>query len=216
MLFIQIAFSFMITINSADKEFACQIMHDLQQQPKLDEHKALLLLRIAYILSSESLKQAKNFIGTVERLAPDFQHNKQYQQLDVFKSYHAAMLAVQARLSFNPFEQFAMVNSALDKLDILVHKHPENTEIRFVRASIGYHLPFFFNRLIQAEKDLQIIAEQIQTIYKNYDPLLTSALAQFLLQTNCLTRNQRQAVSAVQLLVQNAFNHATKKETTAA
>jgi hypothetical protein len=201
----------MITISPADKEFACQIMHDLQQQPKLDEHNALLLLRISYILASESLKQAKNFIGVVEKLAPEFQHTGQYQQQHIFKSYYAAMLAVQARLSFNPFEQFAMVNSALDKLDILVHKHPENTEIRFVRASIGYHLPFFFNRLIQAEKDLQMIAEKIQTISKNYDPLLTSALAQFLLQTNCLTKKQRQAVANVQLLVQDAFSHATKK-----
>ena len=81
-----------------------------------------------------------------------------------FRAYKAAFLALEAKYAFWPTDKLMYVQRALTLLDSLVSHHPEDVEIRFLRAMIADRLPSFFNRKAQALSDIAYVVRHLSRL----------------------------------------------------
>lgn len=77
-------------------------------------------------------------------------------------AYEGSFLCLQARDSLWPLRKWNRAQEGLELLDKAVQISPESVEVRVLRAAVTAHLPSFFGRSAQAEKDLDWL-EQIKS-----------------------------------------------------
>jgi hypothetical protein len=117
-------------------------------------------------------------------------------------AYLAALEAIRAKNALWPMDKWTIANSALAKMDQVVEANPENIEVRFIRASTCYYLPFFFNRKDQVKSDFILLAHLIPVGYTSYPSHLIRNISSFILKSNYLP--EKNAVSLRQFLAGNS------------
>ncbi len=78
-------------------------------------------------------------------------------------AYEGSFLCLQARDSLWPLRKWNRAQEGLQLLDKAVAVSPDSVEVRVLRAAVTAHLPSFFGRSSQAEKDLDWIEETRNT-----------------------------------------------------
>jgi hypothetical protein len=115
-------------------------------------------------------------------------------------AYHGTFLCLLARDSSWPMKKWRLAQDGLALLDRAVHKDGEAIEPRFLRSTVTYHLPFFFDRQEQAQQDIGMLLKALrQGKFKTLDKDLQLFALHFFASTDL---NQGDA-SYVQSLIAN-------------
>jgi hypothetical protein len=100
--------------------------------------------------------------------------------------YLAAIHALRAKNATWPMDKWNLANKALSDMDKVVERYPNNIEIRFIRASTCYYLPFFFNRKDQVKSDFLILVNQLSTKENKYPVSLLKSICLFIMNSQYL------------------------------
>jgi hypothetical protein len=76
-------------------------------------------------------------------------------------AYRAAVLAVMAKHTGNPFRKLDYVRQSERTFREAVTQDSENVEIRYLRFSIQHHLPAFLGMSHDLERDAQVIVRHL-------------------------------------------------------
>lgn len=153
----------------------------LNQLQRLDNTGKLSLGRIYFYLAVENKEYIeKGEILFQELNTPTSEYKGEAQM------YMAALEAIRAKNALWPSDKWSIANSALSKMDKTVSKYPENVEVRFIRASTCYYLPFFFNRKEQVKQDFVFLAQRIPQRYKDYPKELIGNMCEFIVKSDYL------------------------------
>jgi hypothetical protein len=117
----------------------------------------------------------------------------------IVKAYNGAFLCFAARDSIWPAKKWRLANEGLTKLDSAVADFPEAIELRLLRGSISYNLPFFFKRRDEARIDLDFILERLDSEdFLALENDLKKLLLNFLLTTNLKDRDKKLVTSTLE------------------
>lgn len=95
--------------------------------------------------------------------------------------YYAATLALKAKFTINPFEQFQAIKNAQDEFTRATGAAPNEPEIRFLRLSVEYNTPVFLGLSAHIQEDADFLKEWLKTQgTKKMGLKLTALVAQFL------------------------------------
>lgn len=101
--------------------------------------------------------------------------------------YLYGLTALKARYSLNPLRKRDYYYQAVSQMDAAVRQSPEDVELRFLRGSFYYYLPFFMGKRKDAEDDLRTLTRLLLTnpdLYrKRYTPEVLRAITGFLEQS---------------------------------
>ena len=154
----------------------------LQKSGKLDAKGKLTLGRVYFYLAVEDktmLEKGENYFQAIQS---DFKPEA--------SAYLAALEAIRAKNAIWPNDKWNIANSALSKMDKAVETWPDNIEVRFVRASTCYYLPFFFNRKDQVKSDFIVLSKLIPSGYNAYPNHLIRNICDFILKSEYLPESQ--------------------------
>lgn len=76
----------------------------------------------------------------------------------VVMAYSGSLLLLKAARTWAFWNKRTLARQGLAELDKAVATDPNNLEARFIRGASTWHLPFFFHRKDQAERDLTFVA----------------------------------------------------------
>lgn len=112
--------------------------------------------------------------------------------------YMAGLKALEAKYALWPLEKWQLANDALKEMDYIVKNHFEDPEIRFIRASTCYYLPFFFNRQNQVKEDFLFISKCLieQKNINTYPTHLLRNICSFILDSGILKGKEKNDLSA--------------------
>jgi len=108
--------------------------------------------------------------------------NTQLNKTPIITCYIAALQALKAKHSWNPYFKFKYLNDSEKTFDNAVTADPQNMEIRFMRFSVEHYVPVFLGD----DKDLYADREEIiddikKKRYTTADKDLVTAIVKFLL-----------------------------------
>jgi hypothetical protein len=104
--------------------------------------------------------------------------------------YIQALNAIRAKNALWPADKWSIANKALAEMDKIILKYPDNIEIRFIRASTCYYLPFFFNRKEQVKNDFIILSKLIPNWHDKYPLHLIRNICDFMIKSGYLSPQQ--------------------------
>lgn len=166
--------------NSKDSLYTVmQGLESLHKSGKLDSKGKLSLGRVYFYLAVED----KEILKKGETFFQEFLGEKKAES----SAYLAALEAIHAKNALWPMDKWTIANSALAKMDLVVNAYPENIEVRFVRASTCYYLPFFFNRKDQVKSDFSTLTKLLPLAYLQYPENLIRNICDFMLKSDYLT-----------------------------
>lgn len=89
------------------------------------------------------------------------------------QAYVCAVEMKQAEYHFNPIVKLKIFNSTKNKLELLITKHPNNTDLRYIRLMLQERIPRFLGYRTSIEKDKSFLfskikAKQISKEFKYY------------------------------------------------
>jgi hypothetical protein len=107
--------------------------------------------------------------------------------------YMAGLKALEAKYALWPLEKWQLANEALKEMDYIVKNHLKDPEIRFIRASTCYYLPFFFNRQNQVKEDFLFISKCLieQKDINTYPTHLLRNICTFILDSGILKGKEK-------------------------
>ena len=105
--------------------------------------------------------------------------------------YIGALVALKGKHSFFPHTKLKWANRGLAIMDSGLKKDPDDVEALFVHGAACYHLPFFFRRGDDAQRDFKEIVKQMPLQIHAYDPKLVKNIVVFLLENAKLTRDEK-------------------------
>ncbi|MCS7296740.1 MAG: hypothetical protein RMK19_00730 [Bacteroidia bacterium] len=110
-----------------------------------------------------------------------------YGRQDPLLMYLHGLTALKARYALNPLKKRDYFYEAVRQMDAIVQKTPNDVEIRFLRGSFYYYLPFFLGKRAQAEEDLRtltlLLLKNVDTYRKRYSYEALKAIIGFLEQS---------------------------------
>lgn len=101
--------------------------------------------------------------------------------------YIQALNAIRAKNAIWPADKWSIANKALVEMDKIILKYPDNIEVRFIRASTCYYLPFFFNRKEQVKNDFVVLTKLIPNRHNNYPIHLIRNICDFMMKSGYLS-----------------------------
>ena len=161
-------------------------LETLHKTGKLDSNGKLNLGRVYFYLAVED----KDILEKGEKYFKLMGNEKKAESA----AYLAALEAIRAKNAIWPMDKWTIANSALSKMDQVVDANPDNIEVRFIRASTCYYLPFFFNRKDQVKSDFVILAQLIPVRYSNYPTHLIRNISSFILKSNYLPEKNAESM----------------------
>lgn len=173
------------SIHAASKDSLYTVMQGLEllhKTGKLDSKGRLSLGRVYFYLAVEN----KEILQKGEIYFKDLLKEKKAES----SAYLAALEAIRAKNALWPMDKWTIANSALAKMDLAVDAYPENIEVRFVRASTCFYLPFFFNRKDQVKSDFSILAKLLPSSYNLYPENLIRNICDFILKSDYLSSSE--------------------------
>jgi hypothetical protein len=87
--------------------------------------------------------------------------NRENHPNPLLTAYRAAVLAVTAKHTGNPFRKLDYVRQSEQAFRKAVTQDSENVEIRYLRFSIQHHLPAFLGMSRDLERDAQVIVQRM-------------------------------------------------------
>lgn len=95
--------------------------------------------------------------------------------------YWAATLALKARFTINPFEQFQAIQEAQKEFERALKAAPDEPELRFLRLSVEYNTPVFLGLSAHVQEDTAFLCKWLKNQgTKKLGLKLAALIAQFL------------------------------------
>lgn len=105
--------------------------------------------------------------------------------------YIGALVTLKGKHAFLPHTKLKWANRGLEIMDTGLEKNPDDIEALFIHGATCYHLPFFFRRGDDAQRDFKKIIKLMPQCMDAYDPKLMKNVVLFLLENAKLTDNER-------------------------
>ena len=105
--------------------------------------------------------------------------------------YIGALVALKGKHSFFPHTKLKWANRGLAIMDSGLRKDPDDIETLFIHGAACYHLPFFFRRADDAQRDFKRIVKRMPLQIHTYDPKLVKNIVVFLLENAKLTHDEK-------------------------
>jgi phytoene synthase len=150
-------------------------------------------LRLLHALSvqDESLlakaREARVEAEKVARTAPDAG-----KWASVLLAYRGALEVVEARHAFWPRARMEPLRRGLPLLDTAVRRNPGNAEIRYLRLTSSYYLPFFLGRKWSVREDFSALAELLPSVRGEFPAEWYVAIADFVLENGEIDKRDRE------------------------
>lgn len=157
-------------------------LETLHRSGKLDNKGKLGLGRVYFYLAVEDksmIEKGQEFFSNLKSVYPGES-----------AAYLAGFEALKAKNALWPIDKWNLAQSALSKMDKAVEEHPQNIEVRFIRASTCYYLPFFFNRKDQVIQDFRVLVKLIPGGASAYPEHLIRNISRFILDSGYLSESE--------------------------
>ncbi|MCX8112443.1 MAG: hypothetical protein N3E49_04505 [Bacteroidia bacterium] len=116
---------------------------------------------------------------------------RKYGPQTPLQMYIYGLTALKARYASNPFRKRDYFFQAVSQMDAAVDRSPDDVEVRFLRGSFYYHLPFFLGKRRAAEEDLRALTRLLlrdSALYrKRYTSEVLRGIVGFLEQTGWIS-----------------------------
>jgi hypothetical protein len=160
-----------------------KILESKKLTSQLDASGLIELGRLFFYLAVED----KNYLTKAFALFDEIKSgaNNTYRGESVM--YLQALHAIRAKNALWPADKWSIANKALAQMDKIILQYPDNIEIRFIRASTCFYLPFFFNRKEQVKNDFIILSKLIPKSHLRYPKHLIRNICGFMLDSGYLS-----------------------------
>ena len=105
--------------------------------------------------------------------------------------YIGALFTLKGKHAFFPHTKLKWTKRGLAIMDKGLKKVPEDIEALFIHGAVCYHLPFFFRRGDDAQRDFKKIIKQMPSQMHTYPPELVVHIITFLLEKAKLTDDEK-------------------------
>ena len=105
--------------------------------------------------------------------------------------YMGALVALKGKHAFFPHTKLKWTKRGLAIMDEGLKKVPEDIEALFIHGAVCYHLPFFFRRGDDAQRDFKKIIKKMPSQMHTYPPELVVHIITFLLEKAKLTDDEK-------------------------
>ena len=142
--------------------------------------------RKQFYAAIEDKKQIEPAIKLFERIAevkPSYAGRTQV--------YIGALVALKGKHAFLPHAKFRWTQRGLAIMDKGLKKSPNDIEALFIHGTTCYHLPFFFRRADDAQRDFKEIIKRMPLERHTYDLKLIAHVVEFLLENARLTGDEK-------------------------
>ncbi len=112
------------------------------------------------------------------------------------RAYAGALEVVKAKHAFWPPRKLEHLKAGLPALDSAVAAYPKDAEIRYVRLTANFYLPFFLGRKDTARVDLRALETRLAPERQNFRPLWFASMARFVLENGRFADGGRDALLA--------------------
>ena len=160
--------------------------------------------REKFYASVEDKKQIEPAIKLFEQIAQEAPEYAGRTQV-----YIGALVALKGKHAFLPHTKLKWAKRGLAIMDNGLKKTPDDIEALFIHGTTCYHLPFFFQRGDDAQRDFKEIVKRMPLQIHTYDPKLVTNIAAFLLAKAKLTRDEKTYLLALRdrLASQHSVGH---------
>jgi len=138
-------------------------------------------LQRLYLLSVQNATYLQPFEDTLQILTA------RYGTYPTIQMYRYGALALKARYATNLLEKKDYLYAAIASMDAQAARTPNDPEVRFIRGSFYYYLPFFLGKRKAAQDDIQtlvtLLETQTQDLTQLYDKEVLRAMVDFIAQT---------------------------------
>lgn len=161
-------------------------------------------LRVDGAASRESVAEMlevarKQFYAAIEdekQIAPTIALFKRVGQLEPkytgrTQVYIGALIALRGKHAFLPHTKLRWARRGLAIMDSGLQKSPNDIEALFIHGATCYHLPFFFRRSDDAQRDFRKIIKLMPQQMDTYAPKLMRNVVAFLLENVKLTDDEK-------------------------
>jgi phytoene synthase len=114
-----------------------------------------------------------------------------HQTLALLLAYEGARDVVEARHAFWPRDRMEPLKRGLPRLDSAVRRDPDNAEIRYLRLTSSYYLPFFLGRKWSVREDFKALAGLLPGVRTAYPAEWYVAITNFVLEKGNLDESDR-------------------------
>ena len=142
--------------------------------------------RKQFYAAIEDKKQIEPAIKLFERIV---QIDKNYAGRA--QVYIGALVALRGKHAFFPYTKFKWAKRGLTLMDKGLKKKPDDIEALFIHGTTCYHLPFFFKRGDDAQRNFRKIIKLMPQQMQDYDPKLITHVVPFLLENAKLTSDEK-------------------------
>ena len=104
--------------------------------------------------------------------------------------YIGALVALKGKHAFFPHIKLKWAKHGLAIMDNGLQESPNDIEALFIHGTTCYHLPFFFQRGDDAQRDFREIIKRMPLQMHTYHPKLITNIVAFLLEKARLTHNE--------------------------
>ena len=112
------------------------------------------------------------------------------------QAYNASIIVLKAKYESSFLNKIALVNEGLEKLNGLIEANPTSIELRFLRFSIEWHIPFYLFITKHLETDKQFISSNIHLSKQLLlPPDFSKQLFGFLVESNHFTAEELKTIS---------------------
>lgn len=105
--------------------------------------------------------------------------------------YIGALVALKGKHAFFPHAKLKWANRGLAIMDSGLEKDSDDIEALFIHGMTCYHLPFFFRRRNDAQRDFKAIIKYMPMQVHTYDPELITNIVVFLFENAKLARDEK-------------------------
>ncbi len=105
--------------------------------------------------------------------------------------YIGALIALKGKHAFFPYTKLKWSKRGLTIMDGGLEKNPDDIEALFIHGTTCYHLPFFFRRSDDAQRNFKRIIKLMPQHTDAYHPKLIKNVVEFLLENATLTDNEK-------------------------
>lgn len=125
---------------------------------------------------------------------------RKYGPEDPLMMYLYGLTALKARYALNPLKKRDYLYEAIAKMDATVARAPNDVEVRFLRGSFYYYLPFFLGKKAEAQADIQALVRLLlaaPSVYRErYQPEVLRAIVGFLQETGWVSAEELRQLRA--------------------
>ena len=134
----------------------------------------------------EDKKQIEPAIKLFEQIA-----RKEPKYAGRAEVYRGTLVALKGKHALFPHTKFKWTKRGLEIIDNGLKKAPTDIEALFIHGAVCYHLPFFFQRGDDAQRDFKEIIKQMPSQMHTYHSELVENIITFLLEKAKLTNDEK-------------------------